>query len=101
MRFRSIGSAILRSERASESPTLSRRCWFCLMQTTLTWLRIPICTICRYQVYDFLWVSAVQTIVWLLGGIDVWFFVIDEVLLFIVLVIVKHRLPTPWRHEHE
>jgi len=45
--------------------------------------------------YDFLWVSVVQTIVWLLGGIDGLFFVIDEILLFLVLVVVKHRLPAP------
>jgi hypothetical protein len=77
----------------------SRRCWFCWMQTTLRWLRIPVCPICRDQLYDFFWVSAVQSVVWLLGGIDGWFFVIDEVLLFIVLVFVKHRVPTPWR-EH-
>ncbi len=48
------------------------------------------------QLYDFLWVSVVQTIVWLLGGIDGLFFVIDEILLFLVLVVVKHRLPAPW-----
>jgi hypothetical protein len=42
------------------------------------------------------WVSVVQTIVWLLGGIDGWFFVIDEILLFLVLVVVKHRMPAPW-----
>jgi len=46
--------------------------------------------------YDFLWVSVVQTIIWLLGGIDGLFFVIDEILLFLVLVVVKHRLPAPW-----
>jgi len=60
------------------------------------WLGIPICHICRDQLNDFVWVSAVQTIVWLLGGIDGWFFVIDEILLFLVLVVVKHRVPAPW-----
>ncbi len=73
-----------------------RRCWFCFMQTSLRWLGIPLCPICRDQLYDFLWVSVVQTIVWLLGGIDSLFFVIDEILLFLVLVVVKHRLPAPW-----
>ncbi len=72
------------------------RCWFCFMQTPLRWLGIPVCPICRDQLYDFLLVSVVQTIVWLLGGIDGWFFVIDEILLFLVLVIVKHRIPAPW-----
>ncbi|MEE9142770.1 MAG: hypothetical protein V3U59_08655 [Gammaproteobacteria bacterium] len=37
-----------------------------------------------------------QTLVWLLGGIDGWFFVLDEILLFVVLVVIKHRLPAPW-----
>lgn len=73
------------------------RCWFCLMDTSLRWLRIPMCPICRDQVYDFLWVSAVQSVVWLVGGIDGWFFVIEECLLFFVLVIVKHRVPKPWK----
>ena len=75
---------------------IQSRCCFCFMQTSLRWLGIPVCPICRDQLYDFLWVSVVQTIVWLLGGIDGWFFVIDEILLFLVLVIVKHRLPAPW-----
>ena len=72
------------------------RCWFCFMQSSLRWLGIPICPICRDQLYDFMWVSVVQTIVWLLGGIDGWFFVIDEILLFLVLVVVNHRLSAPW-----
>jgi len=67
------------------------------MATSLRWLRIPVCPICRDQLYDFAWVSAVQTIVWLFGAISGWFFVIDEILLFIVLVIVKHRVPSPWK----
>lgn len=69
------------------------------MRSSLRWLGIPVCPICRDQVYDFLWVSMVQTIVWLLGGIDGWFFVIDEILLFLVLVLVKHRGPVPWKHQ--
>ena len=80
---------------AETAPT--RPCWFCWMQTPLHWLKIPVCPICRDQLYDFLWVSAVQSIVWLLGGIDGWFFILDEILLFIVLVLVKHRAPVPWR----
>ncbi len=75
------------------------RCWFCFMRSSLRWLGIPMCPICRDQVYDFLWVSMVQTIVWLFGGIDGWFFVIDEILLFLVLVLVKHRVPVPWKHQ--
>jgi len=59
--------------------------------------RFRVCTICRDQLYDFFWVSLVQTTVWMFGGISGWFFVIDEILLFFVLVIVKHRLPSPWQ----
>ncbi len=66
------------------------------MQTPLRRLCNPVCPICRDQLYDFFWVSIVQTIVPLLGGIDGLFFVIDEILLFLVLVVVKHRLPAPW-----
>ena len=66
------------------------------MQTPLRWLGMPLCTICRDQLYDFMWVSVVQTLVWILGGINGLFFVIDEILLFVVLVIVKHRIPLPW-----
>ncbi|MFQ6005535.1 MAG: hypothetical protein ACE5OQ_08520 [Woeseia sp.] len=74
------------------------RCWLCFMRSAPRWMGIPICAICRDQLYDFAWVSVVQAIVWLLGGIDGWFFVIDEVLLFLVLVVVKHRIPSPWEH---
>ncbi len=72
------------------------RCLFCRMRNPVRWLGIPVCHICRDQLYDFLWVSLVQTIVWLLGGISGLFFVIDELLLFFVLIIVKHRVPSPW-----
>ncbi len=72
------------------------RCLFCFMQTPVRWLGMPLCTICRDQLYDFMWVSVVQIFVWILGGIDGLFFVIDEILLFVVLVIVKHRIPLPW-----
>ena len=77
----------------------TRRCWFCCMQTSMRWLKIPVCPIGRDQLYDFVWVSAVQSVVWLLGGIDGWFFVIDEILLFVVLVLVKHRVPVPWQEK--
>jgi len=35
----------------------------------------------------------------MLGGIDGLFFVIDEVLLFFVLVFVKHRVSPPWESQ--
>ena len=72
------------------------RCWFCFMQTSLRWLGISLCPICRDQLYDFLWVSLVQSIVWLFGGIGSLFFMVDEIVLFLVLVVIKHRLPPPW-----
>ena len=71
-------------------------CLFCRMDTSFRLLRVPLCTICRDKVYDFVWVTLVQLVVWLSGGIDGYTFVVEEVLLFIVLVIVKHRIPPPW-----
>ncbi len=75
---------------------IGSHCLFCRMDTSFRLLRVPLCTICRDQVYDFAWVTIVQLVVWLSGGIDGYTFVIEEVLLFIVLVIVKHRIPPPW-----
>ena len=52
------------------------------------------------QFYDFLWASLVQavvTVIFQLGGAV---FVVQEILLFVVLVIVKHRLPPPWNQAH-
>jgi hypothetical protein len=79
--------------------TSDLRCWFCRMRNPHSWLGIPVCHICRDQLYDFLWVSLVQVIVWMLGGIDGLFFVIDELLLFFVLIIVKHRVSLPWEQQ--
>jgi len=67
------------------------------MDTDLQWLRLPLCSICRDQLYDFAWVSGVQVALFLIGGIDGLFFVIDEILLFAVLVLIKHRINPPWR----
>lgn len=75
---------------------LKKRCIFCWMDTELQWLRLPLCSICRDQVYDFAWVSAVQVALFLFGGIDGLFFVIEEILLFAVLVLIKHRVKPPW-----
>ena len=72
------------------------RCWFCRMPSPHRWLGIPVCGICRDQLYDFFWVTVVQTVVWLFGGMDGLFFVINECLLFFVLIFVKHWVPTPW-----
>jgi len=69
------------------------------MTTNIKWLRIPLCTICRDQLYDFFWVTCVQIVVWLSGAISGVTFVIEEIVLFSVLVLVKHRIPVPWKHE--
>jgi len=78
----------------------SPRCLFCRMPTPHRWLGAPLCAICRDQSYDFLWASAVQAVIALIGGMSGWTFVLDEVLLFAVLVLVKHRIGTPWEASH-
>ena len=72
------------------------RCWFCRMSDSHRWFGMTVCGICRDQLYDFFWVSLVQTVVWLFGGMDGLFFVINECLLFFVLIFVKHWVPVPW-----
>ena len=79
-----------------EASEMSSRCLFCRMQTSFRLLRVPLCDICRDQVYDFAWVTLVQLAVLLAGGISGYMFLVEEVLLFTVLVIVKHRVPPPW-----
>ncbi len=76
------------------------KCLLCRMNTTLHFLLLNVCEICRDQVYDFLWVSGVQALVTVtfdLGGLV---FLVQEILLFLVLIIVKHRFPPPWQGEH-
>lgn len=71
-------------------------CAFCRMPTTLRFAGLPMCPICRDQAFDFLWASGVQAAlvaVGLLGGLT---FLAEEVALFVVLVLVKHRLPPRW-----
>jgi hypothetical protein len=68
------------------------------MPTSHHLLGVPVCAICRDQTYDFFWASGIQAILvaaGLLGGVT---FVLEEVLLFGVLVFVKHRIPPPWGH---
>ena len=76
------------------------KCLFCRMNTTLRYMRLNVCEICRDQLYDFLWVSGVQALVTVafdLGGLV---FLVQEILLFLVLIVVKHRLPPPWQRDH-
>ncbi len=77
-------------------PDSMSKCPFCRMETEAVFLRIAVCHICRDQLYDFLWASGVQAAVALafqLGGIV---FLVEEILLFAVLVLVKHRVTPPW-----
>lgn len=78
----------------------SVRCPFCWMPTRFRWLGIPLCNICRDQLYDFMWVTVVQIVLWLAGVIDGYLFVMEEVLLFSVLVLIKHRIKPPWDNQH-
>lgn len=70
------------------------RCLFCRMQTGVRLFRIPLCAICRDQVQDFVWVSGIQGALVAAGFISGLQFAVEEVLLFGVLVLVKHRLPS-------
>ena len=70
------------------------------MSTTLQFLRLNVCEICRDQVYDFLWVSLVQALVSVVFALGIMFFLVEEILLFGVLVFVKHRFPPPWQRGH-
>ena len=63
------------------------------MSTSVRTLRVALCEICRDQVNDFIWVSLVQVLLLAIGLIDGLFFVAEEVLLFIVLIVIKHKLP--------
>lgn len=85
----------------TESPThhtgptdlLPWRCLFCRMRTGVRLFRLPLCEICRDQVQDFVWVSTVLLALVPTGFISSMQFVVEELLLFGVLVLVKHRLP--------
>ena len=84
-------------DRSQDNPIA--RCPFCRMPTELRFVGIPACAICRDQLYDFAWASAVQAGVTLAFGLGGVFFVVEEVLLFVALVFVKHRIPPPWQRE--
>ncbi len=69
------------------------RCLFCRMRTGVRLFRVPVCAICRDQVQDFVWVSVVLLALVPTGFISGTQFVVEELLLFGVLVLVKHRIP--------
>jgi hypothetical protein len=72
--------------------SLPWKCVFCRMATGWRVLRAPLCAICWEQLNDFIWVSFVQVGLLALGAINGLFFVIEEVLLFFVLIVIKHRV---------
>jgi len=74
-------------------PEHTWKCPFCRMSTKKRLLRVPLCPICLEQSNDFLWVSAVQVALLGAGAISGLFFVLEEILLFFVLIVIKHRLP--------
>ncbi len=73
--------------------SLPWKCLFCRMATGKRVLRAPLCAICWEQLNDFIWVSFVQVIFLAVGAIDGLFFVVEELLLFFVLIVIKHRVP--------
>ena len=73
--------------------SLPWRCLFCRMRTGVRLFGIPTCPICQDQMQDFVWVSALQGMLVATGFLTGLQFVVEEVLLFGVLVLVKHRLP--------
>ena len=75
------------------SESRASTCPFCGMKSTRRLFRIPLCPICLEQSNDFVWVSAVQLVLLLAGVIDGLFFAIEELLLFFVLIVIKHRMP--------
>lgn len=83
------------SAQPGPSPML-RRCIFCRMRSGIRFLGVPMCGICRDQAYDFLWASAVQALLVAFGLLSGLTFLLEEVLLFSVLVLVKHRIQPPW-----
>lgn len=70
------------------------RCLFCRMPTGTRLFGVPLCPICRDQVQDFVWVSGIQGSLAAAGFISGLQFAIEEALLFGVLVLIKHRLPS-------
>ena len=68
-------------------------CLFCRMRTGVRLFQMPLCHICQDQMQDFVWVSAIQGSLVAAGFISGLQFAIEEVLLFGILVLVKHRLP--------
>jgi len=69
------------------------RCLFCHMQTGVKLFQIPVCPICRDQFQDFILVSGLLGVLVAAGFISGLQFAVEEILIFGVLVLVKHRIP--------
>jgi hypothetical protein len=69
------------------------RCLFCRMQTGVRLFQIPVCPICRDQFQDFVLVSGLLGALVAVGFINGLQFAVEEILIFGVLVLVKHRVP--------
>ena len=67
------------------------RCLYCRMRTGVRLFGVPVCGICRDQVQDFIWVSSIQGLLVIGGLINGLQFAVEEILLFGILVLVKHR----------
>jgi hypothetical protein len=63
------------------------------MQTGVKLFLIPVCPICRDQLQDFILVSAILGALVAAGFISGLQFAVEELLIFGVLVLVKHRVP--------
>lgn len=78
-----------------------KTCVFCRMPTEIRYLKLDLCEICRDQIYDFMWVSLVQGLVAIIFSLGGLFFVVEEILLFSVLIFVKHHIPPAWQRDRE
>ena len=78
----------------SDSNRSPWRCLFCRMDTGVRLFGIPVCGICHDQIQDFVWVSIVLLALVPTGFISGTQFIVEELLVFSVLVLVKHRVPS-------
>jgi hypothetical protein len=73
-------------------------CLFCRMDTGVRLFGVAVCPICRDQLQDFVWASGIQGLLAALGVLNGLQFLAEEMLLFGILVVVKHRLPSLFDH---
>ena len=83
----------------SEAARRTRRCVFCRMPTADRFLRLPMCPICRDQSYDFVMATGVQVVMAPIVGITLRQFATEEGLLFVALIVLKHRIVPPWERK--